>query len=658
MRVFCFILIMCLSKIGFGKNNEGNYQKIRSTINATWYCDSAEFFQNANYLIKVTSHTTNYEYALHSLWKIAQYHSKHNNYEQSLIAYKKALQVAHNFHDAQNINLFSIRMKLVEDLPPKETIDQLLNLMKVAQKKRYILSLQQAHQQLAIVYTYYYVDLPKATKHAMLAETLAKENKWRDQEVLALNTLSGAEKYAGLIQSARKHMEKALRLCGRNPELGYYKMSIAYNLIDACLRSNDFESAATYKRLTSILAKKYHDKEFEMLIWISESATQILLKNYKTAMRYCDSIILYQNSPYLIENDPGAFIARKGYCALMINDLATAKKCYNQLQQQPKINKSDSYTRLQIFNFYADYYKRLGQYQKAFTALTEWNDFKDSLGYNKPNESMVQIRETQNRLLEREYRKHIQLKNINKLQTKQIEIVAWRNGLYLSVLVVLLTVIGGIVIMNRRSKQQSRLYKRYLIQLVDSERARIARDLHDDIVQLAALVKSKVHLFRQKKMAQLNEDIEEDLDEIIRNTREISHSLHPVLLKKIGLSKALDNLMKRTSMNTGLTCVFKSVVDLQQLPENHQKELYHIVKECLSNTLRHSQATEVSLDVHLKQEHIMMVYLDNGSGFTSKSTDLELLTIKERCALIGGKLFMTNLSKEKGFKLIIQVPVI
>jgi signal transduction histidine kinase len=182
------------------------------------------------------------------------------------------------------------------------------------------------------------------------------------------------------------------------------------------------------------------------------------------------------------------------------------------------------------------------------------------------------------------------------------------------------------------------------IEAQDAERARLARELHDEAGQ--ALTAIAVHL------RALEEDVPEGplRDRVVElrgqvgsattALRELATRLRPSALQEGGLGSAIEEQAERVRAGAGM----QVDVDLRgldaDLPEDVQIALFRVVQEALTNVVRHSEATSVSIVATAQGSRVRLVVDDDGRGFdTSAPTErLGLAGIRERVELLGGGL--------------------
>lgn len=218
-----------------------------------------------------------------------------------------------------------------------------------------------------------------------------------------------------------------------------------------------------------------------------------------------------------------------------------------------------------------------------------------------------------------------------------------------------LFLIGGLVVIGvggflgkslNQAKKEKKLQEKYSHELLknqEEERKRISKDLHDGLGQSLLLIKNKVILNRDDNTGQL-------LDTAISELRAIARSLHPMQLEKLGLSKAIEQLLDQIDRET--TLFVSSEVDevSGKLDKEKELHLYRILQECLNNILKHAQASAIKVSLEVDEAFVQLRIEDNGKGFdfSEKFQDFQSLglkTLKERTAAIQG---VMKVSSEKG----------
>ena len=184
----------------------------------------------------------------------------------------------------------------------------------------------------------------------------------------------------------------------------------------------------------------------------------------------------------------------------------------------------------------------------------------------------------------------------------------------------------------------------------DTERERIARELHDSTAQrVAALV---LHLG-----AVLNDGANQHLrgrltpakelaDEVLEELRTLAHVMHPRVLNDLGLPHALNALARETS-TAGCTVEADVGPLAARLPIEVESVFYRVAQEAVSNALRHGRPTRVRMELRQEPGAVRLVVTDDGTGFDATSParareGLGTFTMRERVALVDGSLEITS----------------
>ena len=217
-----------------------------------------------------------------------------------------------------------------------------------------------------------------------------------------------------------------------------------------------------------------------------------------------------------------------------------------------------------------------------------------------------------------------------------------------------------------RNRMQSLSHR--LVEVQETERRYIARELHDEAGQ--SLASLKIHLLLLEKQADQPEavvtgvaEIKQQIDDISENLHRIAANLRPASLDHVGLLPALAQLVETVSKNSNLVGEFEAVGLERRLPPDMETAVYRIVQEALTNVIRHAQATRV--DVILQQDHdnLIIIVEDNGNGFDPSrvmndmmaNKHLGLIGIRERVEMLRGTLTLES-SEAMGSTVRIEVP--
>lgn len=193
---------------------------------------------------------------------------------------------------------------------------------------------------------------------------------------------------------------------------------------------------------------------------------------------------------------------------------------------------------------------------------------------------------------------------------------------------------------------------RRLVVAQEEERARLSRELHDKMGQHLSALALNLELHRDgfgrgSPQGGLIERLSELADELSQEVRELAWELRPPEMDGLGLREALARYAGQWSRRTGVPVDFVSTGDAHTgLTLEAETALYRVCQEALTNVLKHSGATGVTIVFECSAAQVVLVIEDDGRGFdaaaltngTAERKRLGLLGMKERVELAGGSL--------------------
>lgn len=198
-----------------------------------------------------------------------------------------------------------------------------------------------------------------------------------------------------------------------------------------------------------------------------------------------------------------------------------------------------------------------------------------------------------------------------------------------------------------RSHHELRLLSGDLLKTREDDRARIAREIHDELGQSLTALKMDVAWLQRRDTgldatwAQKLHDISEALDQTVGTVRRIASDLRPGLLDDLGLAAAIEWQAEAFQAHTELLC--QADVQLADSPPNDvATALFRIVQESLTNVARHAQATTVVIRMTSEPDCWELTVIDDGVGMVAPETaglaSVGLTGMRERVRLVGGQL--------------------
>ncbi len=179
----------------------------------------------------------------------------------------------------------------------------------------------------------------------------------------------------------------------------------------------------------------------------------------------------------------------------------------------------------------------------------------------------------------------------------------------------------------------------------DSERARLARDLHDGIGQTLVALKLRLESISCEKAAIENgfmDNIKQQIDQVIDDLRSISNNLMPSVLVEFGIESAIGNICSSLSDISNIE--FNPTVELRNGIKDEKTKIYifRILQEAINNIIKHSNAKRALVQLTEKKHSFYLRVKDDGTGFNPrgkrKAQGNGLYSIRERVLFLGGKL--------------------
>lgn len=205
-----------------------------------------------------------------------------------------------------------------------------------------------------------------------------------------------------------------------------------------------------------------------------------------------------------------------------------------------------------------------------------------------------------------------------------------------------------------------------LICAQEEERARIARELHDDFSQRLALLGIGLgHLW--KKLSPNQVEQRNSVLEMLRGTKEmssdlhtLSHQLHSSKLEHVGLVPALHGLCKEISEKYKIEVHFSESEGPVDVPKDVALCMFRVAQESLANVVKHSGSRNAQVQFHANAAGISLCISDQGKGFDpaikNPAAGIGLIGMSERLRLVGGRFFVKS-EAGRGTEILAEAPV-
>jgi signal transduction histidine kinase len=224
---------------------------------------------------------------------------------------------------------------------------------------------------------------------------------------------------------------------------------------------------------------------------------------------------------------------------------------------------------------------------------------------------------------------------------------------------------------RRRMEDALERMRSRLLNLLESERSKISRVLHDTIGQNVSILDFNLTTIVEMLEEGSRERISGLIDNmrgVIRETgdrlRDISSGLHPRLVQELGLVAGINNLIDRFQITTGLEVASSIQGNDLEIEESVAVNLYRIVQEAFNNIFKHAKCSSVFFEMALEDGRVGIMIKDNGTGFNLEDVNqreidqrgMGLFIMEERAKAIGGSLQIYS-EPNRGTELQVKVPL-
>jgi len=191
----------------------------------------------------------------------------------------------------------------------------------------------------------------------------------------------------------------------------------------------------------------------------------------------------------------------------------------------------------------------------------------------------------------------------------------------------------------------------------------ISQEIHDNVGQVLSLAKLNLNTLDIEEGVNKEQKIESSIQLVskaINDLRDLSRSLNGDKIADLGLQDAIDNELKIIANTGHFATQMITSGEPYKLPPQHEMVLFRIVQESLNNTLKHSKAKNIYIELFYEMDVFKMIINDDGGGFDAgrleaTETGIGLSNMKNRASLVGA-LFSIQSNPGHGTSVFIQLP--
>ncbi len=484
--------------------------------------------------------------------------------------------------------------------------------------------------------------------------------------------------------------------------LNNYEMAIFY--ADKCLKIYE-EIDFPYGKATAIANKGINFEKQNLLdsaIYYHNASRLVFLElGYNVEIANCENalgviyrkmgkskqgLVHYKNAyDYaVLENDMPSICQYAANMAAVQIDLGLLEDAFKNYELALKYAEEKDIQRVkrQCYDGFANYYEKKGDFKKALGYRKQYEELHEKITSEETQKAMAQADAlfqntvNQQKILEQEatIAKEQEAKAIAQKEKLEKEAKLGRTQLLLAIFIglALVLIVGLAAFYNRKRLQREKLFAENLaaeqergLQMTliaqEEERQRIARDLHDGIVQDLTILKMNISKLEGGSENEMKEElpiIANKLDKASKEVRSISHQMMPLALRELGLSAALKDVLDKMLTPSNIFFDFEEVEMEERVPQMIEISLYRIAQELINNVVKHSKASSVNVMLTKRNNFITMIFEDNGKGFSSnqKNEGIGMTSLNSRVKMVNGEIkFETD--EGSGTMAIVKIPL-
>lgn len=313
----------------------------------------------------------------------------------------------------------------------------------------------------------------------------------------------------------------------------------------------------------------------------------------------------------------------------------------------------------------AESYSRMGNFKQAYSSSLNALDLANRF-YRSEQTKSIRLQE-----LDSQIKTLAVEKQLAEEQSRNQQLL---NSALLVVLIISILGVLALVFLRRQQRliahQQSVIAHQQIRQLElkslqamiegqESERSRIARDLHDGLGIQLSRIKLFVEAHQDLLPASVKEPLNQFLDEACTETRLISNDLRPYALSTFGLIPALEDLVQKLNLVNETKLTLEHYGDGPNWGDEASVMIYRVVQELLNNALKHAHARTITVQIIANDETAHISVDDDGQGGDFSDNPLKgngIANIKSRISYLGGQVIWQS-EPGRGTSVMISLPI-
>ena len=570
--------------------------------------------------------------------KIGVEYFNQSNYEISIEYSNKALQIYKRLENKLGIGSCynNIGIAYINSGNNLLAIDNLLKSLKIFEDLKYKIGLAHCNLNIALVYTNE-KDYSKALDYIRKAIRMFEKIKNKAGIFKCYNIWGNIYSNRGNYIKAIEFYNYALKISEELKD-EVNMANILNNIGDSYMNLGDYSKALEYFNKSLVLNNRNREEIIKIFLYINIADTYLRMQRYSEAIEYALKSLKSSKELKVL------FIENDGYRILT--------ETYNLKGNYKKAKE------------YADLYKTTGD------SLYNSNKSKQIIEIQTKYESA----EKESRISGLEKEKQIQNLNFEKLKGKKKTQVIFFSIIIFCLFLIILLILGFYSrlklrqrnIIERELAYQRELNYKEVIDAQENERKHIAEDLHDSLGQMLSSIKLHIEssVYSQEFDSAENKQVLKNtmgyIDDACSEVRNISHHLMPEALIRLGLIPAICDMIEIINKTKIVKINFINIFFGKRLNESTEINIYRMIQELLGNVIKHSQATQIEINMSRENNNVSLTISDNGKGFDTtkieESKGIGLKNIYSRLAILNGKIDIVS-EINKGTKISINFVV-
>lgn len=434
--------------------------------------------------------------------------------------------------------------------------------------------------------------------------------------------------------------------------------AVFLNLGQIYIEQNQWDVAKHYLNKSYIIDTTFKLKNHESIALKLLGITYLRVNRLESAERLISEALRIQN-----ENSYKSLIGETTTILAEVyfekGNYIEALELLNSVESETEISGDDNLLS-KILSLKSSSLAKLNKFDSAYFTLKNSNKISDSIFNIKKSKSIMNLElayQTEKKEKQIDELKYNDLIYQEQLKNKMTQVYL----LIVSVVLLVVILVFLLFFIKRRHQNENKNRERRFLQgrfeAEEKAKDKIAIELHDDIGGRL------IGIILQLQSSQNLTDSElKLLQDVYRDVRRLSHSLDEPLFTEITLQEKVRNYLSELKEHVNFKSQFiddisynwKTIESQQEL----QRNIYRIVQELITNTIKYADATEVEIQMMNEDKSFVMIYEDDGVGMTEEELDnnLSFNTIRKRIEMFDGN-FEINSNSGKGVFVIISIPI-